>query len=53
MSKDEYACHTLASAKAEVRAMLLDFKWDLDKTNGYGMKIQKFHLQIHGPANID
>ena len=53
MSKDEYACHTLASAKAEVRALLLDFKLVLDRTDGYGMKIQKYHQQIHGPANID
>jgi hypothetical protein len=53
MSKDENVIHTLASAKAEVRALLLDFKLALDRTNGYGMKIQKFHQEIHGPANID
>ena len=33
--------------------MLLDFKLVLDRTDGYGMKIQKFHQQIDGPANID
>ena len=53
MSKDEYTCHILASAKAEVRALLLDFKLVLNRTDGYGMNIQKFHQQIHGPVNID
>ena len=32
VSKVEYACHTLASAEAEVRALLLDFKLVLDRT---------------------
>ena len=53
MSKDEYACHTLASAKANLIALLLDFKLVLDRTDGNGMKFQKFHQQIHEPANID
>ena len=48
VSKVEYACHTLASAEAEVRALLLDFKLVLDRTDGYGMKIHKFHQKIHG-----
>ena len=35
MSKDEYACHTVASAKAGVIAMLLDSKLVLYRTEGY------------------
>jgi hypothetical protein len=48
MSKEEYDCKTLKTAEDNVRLLLATFKAVLNRTEGYGMKIQKFHQQIHG-----
>ena len=53
MSKEEYDCKTLKTAEGNVCLLLTSFNIVLNRTEGYGMKIQKFHQQIHGPANID
>ena len=53
MSKEEYDCKTLNTAEDNFYLLLATFKAVLNRTEGYGMKIQKFHQQIHGPANID
>ena len=53
MSKEEYDCKTLKTAEDNVCLLLAISKVMLYRTEGYGMKIQKFHQQIHGPANID
>ena len=53
MSKDEYDCKTLKAAEDNICLLLATFKAVLNRNEGYGMKIQKFHQQVHGPANID
>jgi hypothetical protein len=53
ISKEEYDCKTLKTAEDIVCLLLATFKAVLNRTEGYDMKIQKFHQQIHGPANID
>ena len=53
MSKDEYACKSLNAAENSICLLLATFKAVLNRNEGYGMKIQKFHQQVHGPANIE
>ena len=53
MSKDEYDYKTLKAAENNIHLLLATFKAVLNSNEGYGMKIQKFHQQVHGPANID
>ena len=53
MSKEEYDCKTLKTAEGNVCLLLTSFNIVLNRTEGYGMKIQKFHQQIYGPANMD
>ena len=53
MTKDEYDCKTLNAAENNIRLMLANFKAVLNRNEGNDMKIQKFHQQVHGPANID
>ena len=53
MSKDEYDCKTLKATEDNIRLLLATFKAVLNRNEGYGMKIQKFHQQVYGPANID
>ena len=53
MSEEKYDCKTLKTAEDNVCLLLASFKVVLNITEGYGMKIQKFHQQIYGPANMD
>ena len=53
MSKDEYDCKTLKAPENNIHLLLATFKAVLSRNEGYGMKIQKFHQLVHGPANID
>ena len=53
MSQDEYDCNTLNAAENNICLLLATFKVVLSRNEGYGMKIQKFHQQVHGPANKD
>jgi hypothetical protein len=53
MCKDKYDRSELDSACARIREFLSTYKKVLNREEGYGMKIQKFHQQIHGPMNID
>ena len=53
MSKDKYDCKTLKAAENNIHLLLATFKAVSSRNEGYGMKIQKFHQQVHGPANID
>ena len=53
MSKDEYDCKTLKAAENNIHLLLAIVKAVLSRNEGYGMKIQKFHQQVHGPASID
>ena len=53
MSKDEYDCKTLNAAENNIHLLLATFKAVLSRNKGFGMKIQKFHQQVRGPANID
>ena len=53
MSQDEYDCKTLNAAENNICLLLATFKAVLSRNEGYGMKIQKFHQQVHGPANKD
>ena len=53
ISKEEIDSKTLSSAEDNVCLLLATFKVVINRTEGYGMKIQKFHPQIHGSANID
>ena len=53
MSKDQYYCKILNGAENSICLLLAIFKSVLNRTEGYGMKKQKFHQQIHEPANKD
>ena len=53
MCKDKYDCSDLEPACVRIRQFLSTYKKVLNREEGYGMKIQKFHQQIHGPMNID
>ena len=53
MSKDQYYCKILNGAENSICLLLAIFKSVLNRTEGYGMKKQKFHQQIHGSANKD
>ena len=53
VSKDEYDCKTLNTAEGNICLLLASFKAGLSRAEGYGLKIQIVHQQIHGPANID
>ena len=53
MSKDENDYKTLNAAENNIRLLLATFKAVLNRNEGYGTRIQKFHQQVHGPANID
>ena len=53
MSKQEYDCKTLSTAEDNVCQLLETFKVVQNRTEGYDMKIQKFHQQMHVPASKD